>query len=286
MKFRDLVELLVLAALWGGSFLFMRILAPVIGPWATADLRMVFGGLFLVGTFGILRKSAGWKEHWRVYLLIGVVNSALPFACYSLAALVLPASVEVIVNALSPAFGAVAGALFLGERLTFRKGLGLAAGVAGVLVVAGGLDLGSSPWAWAALGVCLLAPACYAAGGILVKSKATAIPASALALGSQTAAGLLFLPSLALPMPAGAWSAGPLALAAVFGILCSGVAYLLYYGLMARLGPTKTLTVTFLMPVFGVLWGALFLGEPVTLTLALGGLLILAGTGAVALPRR
>ena len=264
----------------------MRVLAPVIGPWATADLRMVFGGLFLIVSFLVLRRSAGWKEHWRVYLVVGVVNSALPFAFYSLAALVLPASVEVIVNALSPAFGAVAGALFLGENLTARKVLGLAAGVAGVLVVAGGLDLGASAWAWAALGVCLLAPACYAVGGVLVKTKAGGIPPAALALGSQTAAGVLFLPSLALPVPAGAWSAGPLALVAVFGILCSGVAYLLYYGLMARLGPTKTLTVTFLMPVFGVLWGALFLGEPVTLTLALGGILILAGTGAVALPRR
>jgi drug/metabolite transporter (DMT)-like permease len=281
MKLRDIVELLVLAALWGGSFLFMRVLAPVVGPLATADLRMLIGGLFLGAVFLVLRFDPGLKKNFLPFLVVGLVNSALPFLLYSVAALVLPASVEVVLNALSPAFGAVAGALFLGERLTWQKAAGLALGFAGVIAVAGGLNLGSDPWAWAALVACSLAPVSYAVGGVLVKKLGGGIAPQSLAFGSQLLAGLALLPALALAPPPQAPTAEAWVLLAAFGILCSGVAYLLYYGLMKRIGPTKTLTVTFLMPVFGIVWGALLLNEPVTWTLALGAALILGGTALV-----
>ena len=278
MKIRDVIELVVLAAVWGASFLFMRVLAPALGPWAAADLRMLFGALFLGVYFLAVRFNPELKRHFTAFLVIGLVNSGLPFALYSAAALVLPASAEVVLNALSPVFGAVAGALFLGERFSIRKGAGLALGFAGVAVLAGGLSLGSSFWSWAALAACVLAPVCYALGGVLVHNMAKGVPARSLAYGSQALAGVIMLPTLALS-PAGHWGDPVLwTLLAVFGVLCSGVAYLIYYGLMKRVGPTKTLTVTFLMPVFGVLWGALFLGEPVTLTLAAGAVLVLGGT--------
>lgn len=273
-----MVELVVLAALWGGSFLFMRVLAPVVGPWATADLRMLIGGLFLGAVFLGLRHDPELRKNFRPFLLIGLVNSALPFLLYSAAALVLPASVEVVINALSPVFGALAGSLFLGENFTVKKALGLALGFGGVLVVAGGLDLGSNPWAGPALAVCVLAPVSYAAGGVLVKRLASGVQPRSLAFGSQLLAGLVLLPALGLTGPADFPTPATIALLAAFGILCSGVAYLLYYGLMARIGPTKTLTVTFLMPVFGILWGALLLREPVTPSLILGAGLVLGGT--------
>ncbi len=278
MKLRDILELVVLAAVWGASFLFMRLLAPLLGPWGAADLRMVFGALFLGAYFVLVRFNPELWRHAKAYLVIGLVNSGLPFVLYSAAALVLPASAEVVLNALSPVFGAVAGALFLGERFTVRKAAGLVLGFAGVAVLTGGLDLGTTFWPWAAFTACLLAPLCYAVGGVLVHKMAQGIPARGLAFGSQAFAGILLLPTLALT-PSGHWGdPGLWALTAVFGVLCSGVAYLIYYGLMKRVGPTKTLTVTFLMPVFGILWGTLFLGEPVTVWLAGGAVLVLAGT--------
>ena len=281
MTLRDGAELVLLAAIWGASFLFMRILAPVIGPLATADLRMLIGGLFLGAVFLVLKLHPGLKKNFRIFLVIGLVNSALPFLLYSLAALVLPASVEVVLNALSPAFGALAGALFLGESFTLKKAGGLALGFAGVVVVAGGLDLGTSAWGSAALGACILAPASYAAGGVLVKRLAAAIPPAHLAFGSQLLAGLALLPLLAIAAPVSPPSSTTLGLLIVFGVLCSGLAYLLYYGLMKRIGPTRTLTVTFLMPVFGILWGALLLNEPVTPALIGGACAVLVGTWLV-----
>ena len=261
----------------------MRVLAPVVGPLVTADLRMLLGGLFLGAVFLLLRFNPGIRKNFRVFLWVGLVNSGLPFLLYSMGALVLPASVEVVVNALSPAFGAVAGAWFLGERFTRPKAFGLILGLGGVLVVAGGLTLGNNPWAWAALAACTLAPVSYAVGGVMVKRLAGGIPAKSLAFGSQLMAGLALLPALVFFPPRAFPSWEVLGLLVAFGVLCSGVAYLLYYGLMTRIGPTKTLTVTFLMPVFGMLWGALFLGESITLPLAAGAALVLAGTALVSL---
>ncbi len=113
--------LLLLSAIWGSSFIFIRYLAPLIGPVATADFRMLLAGIALLLFFFATRFTAGWKKNWRHFLVIGIANSALPFVLYSAAALVLPASMEAIFNSLSPMFGALFAALWLGERLTARK---------------------------------------------------------------------------------------------------------------------------------------------------------------------
>jgi len=281
MNGRALLDLILLSAIWGASFLFMRVLAPVVGPVATADFRMLLGAAFLGAIFLALRFDPGLRKNFRVFLLVGVVNSAFPFLLYSLAALVVPASVEVVINALSPAFGALAGALFLGESFGLKKLAGLILGFGGVVLVAGGLVTGSNVWSWLAVGGCVLAPVCYAAGGILVKRLAQGIPPRSLAFGSQLLAGAALLPLLFLPSKTRLPDFGTVGLLVAFGVLCSGLAYLLYYRLMQTLGPTKTLTVTYLMPVFGILWGIVFLGEPLTLPLVGGALVILAGTALV-----
>lgn len=283
MNLRTAIELLTLAALWGGSFLFMRLLAPLVGALATADLRMLAGGAFLAVTFLFSGFRAGLRTHGKAFLLIGLVNSAFPFLLYSLAALVLPASVESVLNALTPSFAAIAGVWFLGETLTLRKIGGLVLGFVGVLVIVGGINLGGSPGAWAAVAACGLAPVCYAAGGILTKRLATGIPSRAIAMGSQVFAGLALVPVLALSPPTHLPTLGTLGLLVVFGTLCSGVAYLLYFDLFRRLGPTKTQAVTFLIPVFGVLWGVLFLGETPTVSFLVGSVVILGGTLLVTL---
>jgi len=278
----DILLLGTLSAIWGGSFIFMRYLAPLIGPVATADSRMLLAGIVLVAAFAAARYRAGWRRNARHFLVLGVLNSAVPFLLYSLAALVLPASLEAIFNALSPMFGAVFAALWLGERLTARKATGLALGVAGVVFTSGFSGVALDARTGLAMAGCLLAPACYGLSGVYLSKRAAGVPSLAIAGGSQRCGGLALLPFLF------AWPPGPAPLelrivlvVVAFALLCNALAYLIYYRLMATVGPTRALTVTFLVPVFSMAWGWLFLREPVTWGMATGAAVILAGTWLV-----
>jgi drug/metabolite transporter (DMT)-like permease len=249
MRIIDVLLLLALSAIWGSSFIFMPHLAPLIGPVATADMRMLLAGISLTLAFLVTRFKPEWRKNWKHFLLIGLLNSAIPFVLYSVAALYLPAS-------MSPMFGAIFGAIWLGERLTGRKGAGLLLGVGGVVVVSSlGRLPGGLPTALAIL-ACLIAPMCYGLAGVYIKRKASA--------GT---------PRVALTVVA-------------FAFLCSAVGYIIYYRLIADVGPTRALTVTFLVPVFAMLWGLPFLGETVTWSMGLGAAIILAGTFLVTAPQR
>jgi drug/metabolite transporter (DMT)-like permease len=278
--------LLLLSAIWGSSFIFMRYLAPIVGPLLTADMRMLIAGIFLVALFAATGRRIGWREHWKRLIVIGFVNSALPFVLYSFAALYLPASVESVMNALSPTFGAIFGAIWLGEALSLRVGAGLVLGAAGVAAIASLGSLPPSPLLPLALAACILAPACYGLAGVYIKKRAQGLAPRSMAAGSQLVAGLLTLPlALAFP-PKEAPSATTLVALVAFALLCSGLAYLIYYKLMAELGPTKALTVTFLMPAFGMLWGSLILGETISLAMLGGSALVLAGTALISIKRK
>ncbi len=284
MKPVDIVLLLTLSAIWGASFLFMRFLAPLIGPLVTADLRILIAGVVLSLAFAVLGPRLQWGSRWRPYLVVGVLNSAIPGALYSFAALSLSASAESVLNALSPCFGAVFAAIWLAERLTFRKVVGLVLGVAGVAAVSG---VGTEDLAGdrlVAVLACVTATACYGLAGVYLKRRTSGIEPKAMAAGSQLLGGLVLLPSLALPPPAQALL-DPLVAGTVvvFSLLCSAVAYLIFYRLVASVGPTKTLTVTFLIPVFGILWGALLFHETIGAATIAGSLFILGGTALVTL---
>jgi drug/metabolite transporter (DMT)-like permease len=286
MAVTHILLLLALSAIWGSSFMFMRILAPLIGPVATTDLRLLVAAAFLFLLFLLIRFKPAWRRNWKHFLAIGVVNSAIPFLLYSFASLYLPASVEVIFNSLSPLFGALFSLLWLGDKLTVRKSGGLALGIGGVVVMS---SLGAIPSGLlAALGVaaCLFAPMCYGLAGVYMKKKAMGVKPMAVAGGSQLSAGLLLAPFLFFSPPLAVVRWQVALLVVVFGVLCSAVAYLIYYKLIADIGPTKALTVTFLMPVFGMLWGALFLHEQITVGMLAGAALILAGTFLVTAPPR
>jgi len=286
MKPLDVVLLLTLSAIWGASFLFMRYLAPLIGPLATAELRVLLAGVFLVLLFLRIGPPLRWKSRWRQYLVVGLVNSAAPFCLYSFAALSLPASVESVLNALSPCFGAVFATVWLAEPLTGLKITGLVLGVTGVAVV-GGWGSGDLTGATlVAVLACVGASACYGAAGIYLKKRAQGIEPPAMAAGSQLLAGLVLAPTLAFPPPQALLDPGVAAIVVAFALLCSALAYLIFYRLVASVGPTKTLTVTFLIPVFGILWGVLFLHETVGVSTVAGSLLILGGTYLVAVSRR
>jgi len=280
------ILLLSLSAIWGSSFMFMRYLAPLVGPFLTADMRMLIAGLFLLALFAVTGFRLDWKRNWKRFVVIGLVNSGLPFLLFSFAALYVPASVESVLNALSPLFGAVFSAIWLGESLTARKVVGLVVGASGVVAIASFGSLPSSPLLPYAIAACVLATACYGLGGVYIKKRAADLAPRAMAAGSQFSAGLIVLPLAAAFRPAAMPGPSTIAALVVFALLCSAIAYLIYYKLMAELGPTKALTVTFLIPVFGMLWGWILLGERISAAMLGGSAMVLVGTGLVALKGR
>ncbi len=281
MRAADLVRLLTLAAIWGGSFIFMRVLAPVLGPVVTADLRVLIAGVALLGYFKVIKFDPDWHRYWFQYLLIGGVNSALPFFLFSFAALHIPASLSVILNSTAPLFGAIFSAIWLGERLTGLKILGLLIGAAGVaLVVKVGAIKTDSMFLWA-VAACTFAAICYGLAATYIKRRGNGAKPMGIAGASQLMAGLLLLPVIPFSPVRGSITLPVVVGVLVFSLLCSAIAYLLYYRLIEDLGPTKALTVTFLMPVFGMIWGALLLSETITLGMIGGTALILLGTTLV-----
>lgn len=292
MKTSDLIELIALAAIWGASFLFMRMGAAEFGPLALSMLRVGGATLFLLPLLAWQRQSGALRTHWRAITVVGIVNSALPFVLFTVAALAINAGLSAIFNATAPLWGAIIGALWLKDRLSPSRMLGLAIGFAGVLFLAwdkASLKPGEHGVSAAlAIAACLGATLCYGFSANYTKRKLPGVPPLAVAAGSQLAATLvLALPGLwtwpaQVPSASAWWALAGLAL------LCTGVAYLLYFRLIAHVGPARAISVTYLLPVFGVLWGALFLSEAVTPTMLLGCAIILVGTalvtGMVSLP--
>ena len=276
MRRADTARLLLLAAIWGASFLFMRIAAPVLGPVLTAELRTLIAGIALAAYFAATGFNPEWRRWGRHYVIVGIVSSAVPFLLWAYAALNLSAGLLSVLNATSPMFGALCSALLLGERLSARRILGLAVGVVGVALVTQPAPVAELHYR--ALCAAIFAAFCYGLIATYIKRWASAVPSRGMAVGSQLAAGILLIPFIPLWPPAAA--PGPLVVGSILalGLVCTAVAYVLYFRLIADLGATGGLTVTYLIPVFGVLWGAVFLGEAVTLTMLAGGALVIVGT--------
>jgi len=278
MNAADYGRLVLLAAIWGASFPFMRVAAPALGSIATAELRVLIGGLALLLWLKLRGQDIDATRHWRFYLLIGTVGIALPFALYAFAAQHVPASLLSILNATATLFGLAWSAAFGDERVTLRKAAGLALGMAGVALIAAPGGLQAGPLVFAAVAAALGACCAYGIVGVLMKRFSSGANAPAMASGNQLAAALV----LALLLPFAFPAAPPSMLVAgnvlALGLLASGVAFLLYFRLIADVGATRALTVTYLIPLFGVLWGRLFLGESLPASALAGGALILAGT--------
>jgi len=278
MKPSDILRLVLLAAIWGGSFIFMRVLAPVLGPVITADLRVLIAGITLIVYFKIIKFDVQWKLNWVHYLIIGLINSGIPFLLYSFAALHIPASYSVILNSTSPLFGAIFSAIWLSDKLTLKKIIGLLLGAIGVAFVSNVGSATTGAFFGLSIIACLTAAICYGLAGVYIKKFAKTAKPMGIAGASQLLAGVAILPFVFFsPLR------GEITTSVVFNILglaliCSAVAYLIYYKLIADVGVTKALTVTFLMPAFGVLWGVIFLSEVVTMPIIVGCALIIAGT--------
>lgn len=282
MRTADVLRLLALAAIWGSSFLFMRIISPAVGAVVGADLRLLIGGLAIVLYLVILGQPMPWRGRTKVFALIGIINSGLPFVLFSLAALWIPASYSAVLNALAPLFGA----LFLwwcdGEPLTARKIVGIGLGLLGVALMSRLGPIALRPAVIAGILACTLATICYGWAGVLIRRHARDIAPLHSAAGTQLAAGLLIAPialaqaGMAPPVQLASWPVIGSLLA--IGLLCSAVAYMLFFRLMRDLGPARALSVTFLIPLFGILWAALFLGESITPGMLLGAGLVVTGT--------
>jgi drug/metabolite transporter (DMT)-like permease len=273
MKAADAARLVALAAIWGASFLFIRIAAPVIGPAATADVRMLIAGGTLASYYAATGFDAQWRRWWRYYLLIGALNSAAPFLLYGYSALELSVGLMAVLNATSPMWGALLSALMLNERLSRQRLAGLVLGIAGVALVSG--PEGSVHWL--AIAASLGAAFCYGLTGVVLRRLGRETSARGMAAGTQLMGGVLLLPLVAISLPA--WPT-PDVVGAVLalGLVCGAFAYVLYFRLIADLGATGALTVTYLIPIFGVLWGALFLGEPLSVAMIAGALIVIGGT--------
>jgi len=279
-----LVDFLLLAALWGASFMFMRLAIGEFGALATAWLRVVIAALFLLPMLLARRQAGALRGHWRPLLWVGLLNSGIPFACYAFALAYITTGLSAILNATVPLFGALVAWFWLGDRPGASRSLGLAIGFVGVALLASdgaGLrsDTGAAGWLPVlAIGTCLLATLCYGVAASYTKRHLSGLPPLVTATGSQIGAALgLAGPALwlwpASPPGASAW----LALLAA-GVLCTGLAYLLFFRLIERAGPARALTVTFVIPVFALVYGVLLLGESVTPWMAGCGLIVLCGT--------
>jgi len=286
MRRRDLIDLVLLAALWGASFLFTRIAAPAFGPLALAGLRVAIAAVMLVLLLAWRADLSELRSHARRFLLLGAVNTEIPFSLFAYAALTITAGLASILNATAPLFTALIASVWLRERLTPLQWLGMAIGMAGVA----GLSASKAEFALGgsalAIGAGVLASVSYGLSANVVKRHFTGVRPLSVAAGSQAAAALLLLPFAIASWPAGPIGAVDWASGIALGVLCTGVAYILYFRLIARVGPASAMTVTFLIPAFAMLWGALVLGEEVTGAMLAGCAVIFAGTAlAVGLVR-
>lgn len=287
------IDFVLLAAIWGSSFLFTRIGAVEFGAVPTAAVRVAIASAFLLPLVLLRGLGPTLVKNWRRVFLVGLFNSGIPFACFAFALLSITTGLSAILNATVPMFGALVAWLWLKDKPNHSRLLGLVVGFAGVAMLAWDKatfkpDASGVAPGWAVM-ACLLACICYALSASYTKRYLTGLPPLVTAAGSQIGATLgLALPALWLwpaSMPGtSAWLA-----LGVVGVLCTGIAYVLYFRLIASAGPARALAVTFVVPVFAVLYGALFLSEVVTLWMLLCAVVIVCGTalstGLLKIPR-
>jgi drug/metabolite transporter (DMT)-like permease len=291
MRTRDLGELVLLAALWGASFLFMRMGAAEFGPAPLAAVRCGIAAVMLLALLAARGGLTPLRRDWRRVGAVGLTNSALPFLCFGLAALAIEAGLSAIFNAATPLMTAFIAALLWRERLARQRWLGLVIGLAGVVWLAwdrAGIKTASHGVSPAlAVGACLVATALYGWSANFAKRRLSHVPPLALAAGSQTGAALALAVPAALTWPTQSPSVAAWLATIALAVLCTALAYVLYFRLIAHAGATNASAVTFLIPAFAVAWGWMFLGETIGATVIAACAVILAGTAlAMGLLRR
>ncbi|MEM5435546.1 DMT family transporter [Paraburkholderia diazotrophica] len=284
----NVFQLLILAALWGASFLFIRVGVADFGVAPLMALRVGIGALFLLIVLVVrrpLRESAvTLRTRALPLLVVGILNSAAPFCLFAYAEITLSAGVTSVINATTPLWGALVAFVWLKDRLSALRSVGLVIGFAGVLTlvwdqIAAPTGSNASPTttalaAAAALGATLL----YGIAASYTKKHLTGVDALTVATGTMIGATIVLLPLALASWPATAPSLKAWGSVIALGVACTGIAYMLFFHLIAVAGPARAITVTFVIPIFGILWGALFLGERVSVGMLEGCAVILVGT--------
>jgi drug/metabolite transporter (DMT)-like permease len=273
---------LLLATLWSLQFIFLRVAVPVFGTAAVAEGRALFAALFVLPwAVLIAREQVGLRKHWKDHLVIGVVNNVLPFVCFAVAAAVLPASYLAVMNGLVPLWAALIAVPVLGEPFGWWRAAGFALGIAGVALIVNLGPVALDAWTVGGALAGVAGTALWGWAGVMIKQRTGRMPPMGIAAGSVTFAAVLMAPLLAFSPPVSAWTPEALGGLVGVGMLCSGLAYLPFFTLIRDIGPSRTLTVGLAVPVLGVLWGWLLLGEAVTAPMVLGTALVLAALALV-----
>jgi drug/metabolite transporter (DMT)-like permease len=244
------------------------------------EFRVLFAALFLAAVGVVLKKRLDLRAHWKHYFILGFFNSAFPFLLFAFAARTLPASVLAVLNATAPMWGALLGAAWSRQAIGARTVLGLVLGTSGVALLVGFDHATSRPGAGIAVAAALLGAFAYSVASLYARNAKSVEP-FANAHGTMWTSALMVLPALPLFPPAGPPTLGIAGAVLALGVLCSGIAYILYFRLIEQVGTTSALTVTFLSPLFGILWGALFLGEAIGWYTVAGSAIVLVGTALV-----
>lgn len=275
---KDYRDLFTLAAIWGGSFLFMHLSVAEFGPLALVEVRVGVSALFLLAVAGLRGKLGVVWRHARHISVAGIFASGLPFLLFNVAAQTVPAGFMAVINAMTPLFGALIARIWLRERLTRARVAGLMLGFTGIVLLvwndlsfaAGGMGLGVL--------ACLGASLCYGFAACYTTRYLKGVDPIALAAGAITASALVLLPFAVYAWPSTPISGAAWAAALALALLCTGLAYLIFYGLIDRVGASRSITVTFLVPLFGIFWGVLFLNEPVSPRMLAATAIVLFGT--------
>jgi drug/metabolite transporter (DMT)-like permease len=280
MNPRTITYLILLGMIWGASFLFQRIIVPAVGAGVTATGRLVLAALVLIAILAVTRRSLDWRRRWRDYFAVGIVGAGLPFICFAFAAHSLPAGYSAVLNATVPLFTVVIGWAG-GVRPSASKLAGVFVGVLGVITLARFGDVDMNWTTIAAFVATLAASVMYAFNARMVKKRFAGADPLVVAAGSMIGASLPLLPWGVWSVPAAIPSSGVLLALLALGVICTGIAYAIFYRLIQEAGSERAVTVTFLVPIFAQAWGALFIGEPITWASAIGCALVLLAVALI-----
>ncbi len=280
VKTKYFAQLVALSALWGASFMLIRIASPVLGPSVLAALRIGVATL----TLAVLMRLLGqrWpRQHWRELALLGLLSVALPFLLFAWAALHLPAGYSALLNTTAVVFGIFAAAALKEDALTTRKLVGCGFGFAGVALIVGLGPVDLSPKVVLAALACTVASACYGISTPLMKRALGRMQPLEIAAGIHAVSFVMLLPGAVWSASEAHFTSGALAAVAVMGVVTSGMAYWVHIRILAHVSPVAAMSPTFMIPVFGVTWGHLFLGEQLSSGIYIGGAMVLLASALV-----
>lgn len=281
MNLSAVLRLLLLGMIWGSSFIFQRITVPALGVGMTAAGRILLGALVLQLLRQSLAQPLAWRARWKDYLIVGALTAGVPLVLFAIAARQLPAGYSAVLNATVPLFTVLLVWITQRRQPSLSKLMGVLAGVLGVAILARFGVVQTNIETVLAFAAALVASALYAVGAVEARRRFPATAPMAVAAGTQTAAALLLLPLLVFSVPTQLPAIAPVIALLVLGLLCTGVAFALHFGLLRDIGSERATTVTFLIPVFAQLWGSLFLGEALAWPSLLGLALVLLAVALV-----